>query len=114
MSGTSPDIVSRAAADSDQPPLVPILLALGQALSRRRRHREAIEALRQALAEPEDKPVELLTGALLDELLVVGDPEAALKASLELAPGAPALNREEAFEVFRQLADALRRLRDSS
>ncbi|TMM36240.1 MAG: tetratricopeptide repeat protein [Actinobacteria bacterium] len=90
MSGTSPDIVSRAAADSDQPPLVPILLALGQALSRRRRHREAIEALRQALAEPEDKPVELLTGALLDELLVVGDPEAALKASLELAPGAPA------------------------
>jgi hypothetical protein len=29
-----------------------------------------------------------------------------------LAPGAPALNRDEALEVLRQLAEALREVRD--
>jgi hypothetical protein len=29
-----------------------------------------------------------------------------------LAPGAPALNRDEALEVLRQLGDALREVRD--
>ncbi|HWM06592.1 MAG TPA: tetratricopeptide repeat protein [Actinophytocola sp.] len=100
MSVTRPD----AAAGEDAAPLVPILLSLGTALSRRGRHHEAIGALRQALAEPEDKPVHTIATALVGAQLAADDREGALRTCLELAPQAPAA----VVSALRDLVPVLR------
>jgi tetratricopeptide (TPR) repeat protein len=72
-------------------PIAPILLSLGSALSARERHDEAIKVLQNALAEKEaHKPVGQIATLLVDELLIQGDREGALKAFFEWAPVAPA------------------------
>lgn len=71
-------------------PLVPLLLALGLELGRRGRHAEAVQALRKALAEPEEKSVDTITRALLGQLLAADDRGGALRTGLELAATAPA------------------------
>ncbi|MET8849872.1 tetratricopeptide repeat protein [Amycolatopsis sp. NPDC004625] len=83
----------RATTDEPAPggtPLVPLLLALGLELGRRGRHAEAVQALRKALAEPEEKSVDTITRALLGQLLAADDRGGALRTGLELAATAPA------------------------
>ncbi|NUR69724.1 MAG: tetratricopeptide repeat protein [Hamadaea sp.] len=90
MSSPSPDAPARAADDPPRPAIVPILLTLGRALTDHGRRDEAIEALRRAIAEPEDKPDEVFA-ALVHAMLAAGERSEALRLAfdrLQTAPGA--------------------------
>ncbi|WP_433043972.1 tetratricopeptide repeat protein [Dactylosporangium sp. CS-033363] len=97
------------------PLVVPILVALGRTLGRHGRHREASDALRRALAEPEEKPVGDVLLALVDALLAAGERDEALRVVLEhgrTSPGAvvralPRLTRHLRPAVLRPAVELL-------
>ncbi|MCP2324088.1 Tfp pilus assembly protein PilF [Hamadaea flava] len=113
MSNPSPEAPARPAG-SLPPAIVPILLTLGRALTEHGRRDEAVDALRRAIAEPEDKPDEVFA-ALIEALLAHGERSEALRLAfdrLATAPRAvirvlPALVPLLRPTLLRPLADAV-------
>ncbi|NUT05900.1 MAG: tetratricopeptide repeat protein [Hamadaea sp.] len=87
MSSPSPEAPARPAG-SPPPAIVPILLTLGRALTEHGRRDEAVEALRRAIAEQEDKPDEVFA-ALIEALLAHGERSEALRLAFDRLGSAP-------------------------